>query len=319
MNPLLPVVALLVCSMLWGLTWLPLKHFGGFGLEGTVVTLGAHGSVGLLAIVLLARRWKGWAREWRILVALAFLGGIANIAFASAMLLGDVLRVMVLFYLLPAWGVLGGRVLLAEPIDRARRTSLVLAVGGAFLVLGGPKILDTPPDWIDLLAVAAGMSLALHNVLFRKLQHVDVASKVSANFVGCLIWSGALVALGLAVIPPDVPALIWAEVVGFGLIWILLATLGTLWGVHHMEAGRSSILVIMELVTAVGSAALLAGRVPSWLEWLGGALIFGAAVVEARRVPAAPLAPVESPSLATSALERSPDAGGHGDPSCDLE
>jgi drug/metabolite transporter (DMT)-like permease len=307
-NPLLPVVTLLLSSALWGLTWLPLKHFGALGLEGTVVTLGAHGSVGMLALPYLARRWRSWVIEWPTLATMALLAGLANIAFASAMLLGDVLRVMVLFYLLPAWGVLGGRLLLAEPIDRARRTSLLLAVGGAFFVLGGPKILETPPGWIDLLAVAAGLSLALHNVLFRKLQHIDVTTKVGTGFVGCLFWSGTLVALGQAVIPATVPSEVWLQVMGFGLVWILLATVGTLWGVHHMEAGRSSILVIMELVTAVGSAALLAGRVPTWLEWFGGALIFGAAVVEARRKP-----------VATSTRVRSPGAGGRGDPSCDPE
>jgi drug/metabolite transporter (DMT)-like permease len=282
-NPLFPIVTLLLSSALWGLTWMPLKHFGDYGLEGVLVTLCAHGTVGLCAVPLLIRRRNSWRGSTTTMVLLALLGGLANLAFAQAMVLGDVLRVMVLFYLLPAWGVLGGRVLLGEPIDRSRQASLALALGGAFLVLGGPEVFRTPPGWIDLVAVCSGMTLALHNVLFRKAQDVDVPSKIGFNFVGCLAWSLALVLLGQAAVPADVPALVWAQLVAFGLVWILLATVGTLWSVHHMEAGRSAILIIMELVTAVGSAALLSGRVPALLEWAGGALILAAAVVEALR------------------------------------
>jgi drug/metabolite transporter (DMT)-like permease len=50
-----------------------------------------------------------------------------------------------------------------------------------------------------------------------------------------------------------------------------------------MEAGRSSVLIIMELVAAVASAAVINGARLRPIEWLGGVLIVGAAVIEARR------------------------------------
>jgi drug/metabolite transporter (DMT)-like permease len=50
-----------------------------------------------------------------------------------------------------------------------------------------------------------------------------------------------------------------------------------------MEAGRSAVLIIMELVTAVTSAAVLNGTRLRPVEWLGGSLIVAAAFVEARR------------------------------------
>src|SRR4029077_14224968 len=111
-------------------------------------------------------------------------GGLANLAFASAIVLGDVTRVMVLFYLLPAWGVLGARFLLRERIDGRRKLSLADALGGAFFVLGGPKILEQPPNWVDGLAALSGLALAINNVLFRKASEVPVASKVGFVFVG---------------------------------------------------------------------------------------------------------------------------------------
>ena len=42
-----------------------------------------------------------------MLVLLALVGGWGNTAYVTALVQGDVVRVMLLFYLLPAWSVLG--------------------------------------------------------------------------------------------------------------------------------------------------------------------------------------------------------------------
>jgi drug/metabolite transporter (DMT)-like permease len=77
----------------------------------------------------------------------------------------------------------------------------------------------------------------------------------------------------------------WAEVVSFGLVWILIATVGTLWGVNQMEAGRAAVLIIMELVTAVVSAAIIERTVPTPIACVGGVLILLSALLEGLRVP----------------------------------
>jgi drug/metabolite transporter (DMT)-like permease len=278
-----PVLVLLGASVLWGLTWLPLKYFAGFGLEGVPVTLAGHGSVGVLALLWLIRRRESWRGSLKPLLWLAVFGGVANLAFATAIVSGEVVRVMVLFYLLPAWGVLGGYFLLGERVDRMRKLTVVFALGGALLILGGPRILLQPPTLIDGLAVLSGFGLALNNVLFRKHLEVPIPDKVAAMFAGCLLLALPLSALGVHPAPDSVPVAVWLEVVAFGLIWVLLATIGTQWGVTQMEAGRSSVLIIMELLSAVASAALINGTRLAPIEWLGGALIVAAAFFEARR------------------------------------
>ena len=50
-----------------------------------------------------------------------------------------------------------------------------------------------------------------------------------------------------------------------------------------MEAGRSSIIIVLELITAVISAILIAGESMSALESTGGVLIMTAAFIEAFR------------------------------------
>jgi drug/metabolite transporter (DMT)-like permease len=285
-RPIYPVLALATASVLWGLTWIPLKHFAGFGLRGVGVTLVAHGSVGVLGLAWLAWR-RSWLRSWPGMLSLAACGAVANLAFASALVSGDVVRVMVLFYLLPAWGVLGGWLVLGERVDTLRKLSVAGALGGAVLILGGPGALSEPPSGSDALAVLSGLALAMNNVLFRKLEQVPVTDKVAAMFVGCLVLAGVLTLLGVEKLPDHVPGQVWRELVAFGLLYLSLATAGTQWGVAHMEAGKSSVLIIMELVTAVLSAALLAGSRLSALEWLGGCLVVIASLIEARRPAAA--------------------------------
>lgn len=282
-RPLYPVLVLLASSVVWGLTWIPLKYFADFGLQGVNVTLVAHGSVGMLSLPWLAYRAAAWRREWRGMLALCLFGGLANLAFASAIVTGDVVRVMVLFYLLPAWGVLGGWLLLGERVDRLRKLTVASALGGAFLILGGVQLLAQRPSLSDALAVVSGMALALNNVLFRKLSSVAVPDKVAAMFAGCLFWAIPLTLLGVQPLATLVPVAVWLQLAGFGLIWLFVATVGTQWGVAHMEAGKSSVLIIVELVAAVASAALLNGLRLRPIEWLGGALIVAAAFIEARR------------------------------------
>lgn len=280
-----PVLVLLGASILWGLTWIPLKYFGGFGISGPWVTLFAHGSVGVLCLPLVWRyRHRLWPlRGW--VLALAFFGALANVCFASAMVMGEVPRMMVLFYLLPAWSVLGGRLFLGEQIDGVRALSVGLALLGALFILGGPVILSAPPSFADLVAVLAGFGLAANNVLFRKLQGLPVSAKLAVAFVGCLLGSLLLTQLASLSLPASVPSEVWLELVLFGLFWILLATIGTQFGVHHLEAGRSSVLIITELITAVGTATLASRKPPTLGEALGGVLVVVAALLEARRHP----------------------------------
>jgi drug/metabolite transporter (DMT)-like permease len=277
------VLVLLCSSFFWGLTWIPLKYFGGFGIQGVNVTLVGYGSVGVLAVPWLVRSFRSWRGDARGLLLLSLFGGLANLAFATAIVKGDVVRVMVLFYLLPAWGVLGGWLILGERVDAVRKVTVFGALLGAFLILGGPRVFVQEPSLADVLAVVSGLSLATNNVLFRKLSRVAVPNKTAAMFAGCLLWALPLTLLGVQPLPASVPTEVWLELMAFGLVWLFAATVGTQWGVAHMETGRSSVLIIMELVTAVISASLINGSRLAPIEWLGGALIVTAAFVEARR------------------------------------
>lgn len=278
----LPVILLLISAVMWGLTWWPLKAFNEAGIEGIPLILFSYGVVGIALVWLIVRDWRLWQGKRYFLLLFFILGGYANLAFASSMIYGDVVRAMMLFYLGPVWGVLGGRVFLGEQIDWQRWLGVFFAMIGAWLILGGAAILNTAPSAIDLLALTAGMAFALNNITFRATQTHPTGSKVAAMFLGCGVFAAVLMPVQGHAMPMLQP-MVWAGLLAFGLLWLLGATIATQWSVTHMEAGRASILLITELLIAVISATLIGDETLSNVEIVGGALIFTSTVLEAWR------------------------------------
>jgi drug/metabolite transporter (DMT)-like permease len=100
-----------------------------------------------------------------------------------------------------------------------------------------------------------------------------------------LLGSSALALLGLAAgvqstAGVGASGIGWA--VAYGLGWLSFATLGGQYGVTHLEAGRSSIIIIIELLAAVASAIVVGGERMEGIEIAGGCLIVLAAVIEGR-------------------------------------
>lgn len=283
MSSHLPVLVLLGASVMWGLSWLPLKQINGMGIDGIVLTMGAYGSLAILLTPLLMLQFAQWRGHIRAMVMITLLGGGANLAFTYALINGEVIRVMVLFYLLPVWGVLGGKFFLREQVDLWRWLGAALAVTGAFVVLGGFDALAGTPSWIDLIALLSGLLFAMNNLVFRAAAAVPVVSKITVMFYGCFAMAGLLIAFGLEQLPLDAEPEAWLALLAYALLWLLGANLGSQWGVSHMEAGRSSIIIILELITAVVSATLIAGERMSSMEMIGGVLILAAALIEALR------------------------------------
>jgi len=277
----LAVAALLVAGLLWGLTWIPLKYFGSQGLNGVTLAMMSYGLIGVVALPWLLYRRSTWWPQRNLVLMMAVAGGLANVCFLSAIVRGEVLRVMLLFYLAPVWGVLGGRIFFGEPLTRLRIFGVATAVVGAILLLGGPAVMASPPGIVDLFALASGMLYASQNLFTRAADRTPLDAKSLVVFVGCGLLSGAIV-LGTGQQLPTLPPLLIGQLSAFAGVWMLAAMVVTAWGVSHMEAGRAAILLVFELVAAVVSAMSLAGERLDGMEWIGAALIVGAALLEAR-------------------------------------
>jgi drug/metabolite transporter (DMT)-like permease len=283
------VWVLVIASMVWGLTWWPLKSFAAQGLSGPLLATVTYGFAGLLGLPLIMAQRKHWRGQTGLLVLIALVGGWGNTAFVSAIVLGDVVRVMLLFYLAPVWSVLGGRLFLGERVSGRRALAVVLALAGAFLVVGGMAAFAAPPSAADVLAVSAGLGFSGNNILARKAQEVPAGSKTAGLLLGCGLTSLLMFLLlpllstghvASRTLPHFTPGLLML-LAAFSIVWLSMVTYAWQWSVTRMEAGRSGVITITELIVAILSATLLGSETMTLLESVGAALIGMAAVLEA--------------------------------------
>ena len=280
-------LVLIGASILWGMTWLPLKSLHQLGFDGVPLTFWLYLFLFLLVLPWVFKFRTVLTSHWKVLLGVAMLGGGAQLAFNTALIYGDVIRVMVLFYLVPLWGVLGGKLFLHERIDGARWLGVVFSLFGAFLVVGGLYAFQSPPSWLDGLAVLSGFLFAMNNIVFRLTPTVPVSLKISFMFLGSILLAGTVIlSMDMTFVTSELTTQAWLWLFAYAAIWMIAANFGTQWAVTHMEAGRASIIIILELVVAVLSASLILGESMSSLEMFGGTLILLAAYIEAKRVEA---------------------------------
>lgn len=277
----LATLALLFSSTLWGLVWIPLKALEARGMHGLWLIALCYSA---MAIVISPLAWRH--RDYVFthplpLLGIFLVGGVANICFSLAMIYGEVVRVMVLFYLLPVWGALGGKFILGERTNIWRWLGVVLAIIGAFILLGGFDILAMPPSWLDLLALLAGIFFAITIMLFRAVKTLPVSVKLNSLFLGGALISAVALLVGAGGEKgafPSLTIILWTLL--YALTWLLLANIGSQWAMTQLPAGRTSILMVMELVAAVLSAIWIGGEILTPQVVIGGLLIVSATAVE---------------------------------------
>ncbi len=275
-----PLAGLVFNAFVWGVSWWPLRWLHGHGLHPLWSTALVYlVGVGLITLA----RPSGWTelRRAPALWGLMLAAGSTNAAFNWGVTIGDVVRVVLLFYLMPLWAVLLARLLLGERLSAAAALRIALALAGAALVLqpaGGGWPL--PRSLPDLLGLAGGFTFALNNVLLRREARQPEAARALAMFVG-----GALVATTLALgapglvppLPPPAPAWI-AGTVGLALLF-LAGNFALQYGAARLAANVTAMVMVSEVLFAsVSAVALGAGRLSAALV-AGGVLIVAAALL----------------------------------------
>ncbi len=290
MHSPLPVLALLTNALIWGLAWWPFRQMLAAGLHPLWATALMYALLlaGLLALrpaVLAQLRAAGPA-----LLLLAASSGLNNVAFNWAIGIGDVVRVILLFYLMPAWAVLLAWRILGERPTRTALLRLALAFSGVLLVLwpeqGGAARLGAALQLADALALLGGFMFALTNVLLRRFQGVPGQARMATMFGGCMVMAllAALAGNASGHIPAF-PAFDWAWA-GVALVLALLLMAGNWalqYGAARLAAGTTAVVMLSEVVFASGSSLLAGSAQPSLRTLLGGALVMGAALLAARR------------------------------------
>lgn len=284
MQRLWPALALVLNALIWGTSWWPFRQLHEqAGLHPLWTTAGVY----LMAVLAIGATrpaaWRELARTpalWLIVLA----SGTTNATFNWGVTVGDVVRVVLLFYLMPLWAVLLARLLLHEALTRPAVARVAMALAGAAIVLwpdDGGSLWPLKPT--DTLGLIGGFSFALNNVLLRRESARTESSRALAMFLGGALVAGVLaLALGPAQVPlpPLLPAgwLVFALVLG---ALFLLSNLALQFGAARLPANATAVIMLTEVLFAsVSALALGAGTLTPALA-LGAALILGAAVLAA--------------------------------------
>jgi drug/metabolite transporter (DMT)-like permease len=277
-----PTVALLAGASLWGVIWYPMRLLEGGGLTGLWLTLILYAAALLVSLPRTASSLCEFTRSPGGLGLLMLVAGWTNIAFVEAVLAGNILRVLLLFYLAPLWQVLMGWWFLGERPSRVSALSLLVAMLGALIMLWDERIgFPWPTSLADGYALSSGFAFAVSNILVRKLQHVSVQAKALGVWGG-VVCLAALLLVVWRIPPPAASAGVFMSAAALGVFGIMLMALLVQYGVTHMPVHRSAVLALIELVAGAVSQQLLTDEVVTVREWIGGLLIVTAAWLSAR-------------------------------------
>ena len=133
-TPALAATALVLNAFVWGTSWWPLRRLHAEGLHPLWATAIVFSLATLVVVALRPRAVAQLLRTpalWLLLAA----AGTTNAAFNWAVVMGDVVRVVLLFYLMPLWAVLLARIVLGERFTAAAAWRMALALLGAAIVL----------------------------------------------------------------------------------------------------------------------------------------------------------------------------------------
>jgi drug/metabolite transporter (DMT)-like permease len=243
----------------------------------------------LATLVLTCISPTGWShfkqhpQLWWLMAA----SGLTNIGFNWAVTTGDVVRVVLLFYLMPTWSLLLAWWLLGERPTRGAVARLGLALLGVVLVLKTPDSpWPLPQDLPDVLALLAGFCFALTNIWLLRLQHTSESSRMLAMFGGgslmalvCAMlatWAGVIPALSMLT-ANDLGA--WAPyVVGLSVAF-LVSNFTLQYGAARLSAHATAMVMMSEVVFASVSSVALGASALTWRVGLGGGMIVLAALL----------------------------------------
>ncbi|MGH1359684.1 MAG: EamA family transporter [Burkholderiaceae bacterium] len=267
--------ALLLNAFIFGVSWWPFRELDSRGLHSLWATAFSYSLV-VLGLLILRPGAVRQVLANKSLLLLFVAAGLTNSAFNWGVLIGDVIRVVLLFYLMPVWAILLGRWVLGEPITVASVVRMAMAVTGACLVLYEPGSgMPVPQSLGDWLGLFGGFWFAVTNITLKHQSHSPTEAKMLAMFAGGTAIP-ALLALGLMtvdLVPAPGAPLAWLPGLLLFAAVMIVANLCLQFGTGRLPANVTAVVMLSEVLFAAASAALLGSGIVTTQTLLGGLLI----------------------------------------------
>ena len=278
---LLAAGALMLNAFVWGMSWWPFRQLEARGVHPLWATAIIYLVSLACLLVFQPHAWRG-LRQYPALLLLMAASGLTNLCFNWAVTVGDVVRVVLLFYLMPLWTVLLAWPLLHERPTLTSLSRMLLALAGVVIVLKTPgSAWPVPESGADWLALGGGFSFALTNILLRKLNHTPALSRVLAMFCGGALLATAVACIGVArgvVALPPAPSASWLVFAVALSLAFLAGNLALQYGAARLTAHGTALIMLSEVVFASASSVALGAAILTGRTWLGGGLILLAAL-----------------------------------------
>jgi drug/metabolite transporter (DMT)-like permease len=286
-NNAAPILALLAGATLWGVMWYPYRLLAGAGLDGTWSTVVTYGVAFLLGATIFRRHLPALRRMPASAWVMGAAIGWSNLGYVLGVLEGEVMRVLLLFYLAPLWTVPLARILLHERLEAWGAIVIGLAMVGAATMLWREDLgAPWPSSLAEWLGVASGFLFALGNVLVRRLESMSDAAKSLVVWMGVTVvallqlpFSGSAPSVAWKALRPQ-----WPLVIGIAAALVAMSYV-LQYGLSRLPANRAIVILLFELVVAAFAAYFLAGESLRLQDWIGGAFIIAACVASGRVKP----------------------------------
>lgn len=279
-----PELIVAVASAAWGLFWIPLRAFQHQGLQPSWATLAQFLAPLLVLIPVtvyrLVRGLPSGAKQYQT----GLLIGTAIALYLESLLLTQVARALILFYAMPAWGTILEISMLHLPFTRRRALALLLSLSGMIAILVSSAGTSASVNLGDGMALLSGIVFSFGAMRVRQSPETSVGEQVFAFFLYGFFAASILALLPLTAISQPVDT----ETVVRLAPWLLLVAIcflipvmtGIYWGSRFIGPGRLGILLQIEAVIGIVSAALFSGEAFGLLQALGATGVICAGVVE---------------------------------------
>lgn len=268
----------------WGLYWLPQRLLLDAGMTGGWGTVAQYAiSLAVLLPIAIWRVLNGkqiGMRHW----ACGLLLGSGAIFYANSLLVTEVIRALVFFYLTPLWATLIEVVFLKRRLGWSRVGTVTLALAGVWIAIGSDVGIPVPiylGDWFGLLAgflIAAG---AARTEVEQPDGVFPILFLVVLFGLFATIYQYPILSSAIGDIPTfDVALVSLPFLLGLSLLFVLPTTALIFWSPPRIGTGVFGVLILSELVVGVISAALLTDEPFGWPQAVGATLIIVAGILE---------------------------------------
>ena len=279
----LPIFSLLFGAFVWGIIWYPYRLMAQAGVSGIYSSLFVFILTLAIAIpyfLVTRKKIPIWSKDFWLL---SIVAGYTNISYVLAVIDGEVVRVMLLFYLSPIWTIFLSHFMLNEDTQKRYYIAAFISLLGALIMFWQPNHfidLGLKSDW---LAISSGIGFAMTNVMTRKNQHMTINQKALAIWIGVI-----LVAIICIMFDKDtLPSLEFfrprdAMIAIAIALCLFFSTLFVQFGVTQIKAVEASSFFLFEIVVAAISSYFLVGESIEIKEWLGGIMIMVGVILAAK-------------------------------------